>query len=154
MTERHIAPYGTLSTGEEIVCATLVAGNGVSVRVISFGGIITAIETPDRDGRMGNIALGFADLEAYETHNGNCHFGALIGRFGNRIARGRFTLDGRTYELPINNPPNTLHGGPAGFGRRVWDLAPDPDDGGAHIWCTPEQERRWEEQRFIGRSHL
>ena len=131
MTTRHLSAYGTLSTGEAITQATLTASNGVTVRVIGFGGIITSIETPDREGRLGNIVLGFPDLESYETHNGNCHFGALIGRFANRIARGRFTLDGREYQLPINNAPNSLHGGPEGFGRRVWALAPDPDDVGA-----------------------
>lgn len=130
MTTRQMTPYGTLSTGEEVARATLTAGNGVSVSVIGFGGIITAIHVPDRDGRLDNVVLGFPDLEAYEAHNGSCHFGALIGRFANRIARGRFTLDGREYQLPINNGANSLHGGPKGFGRRLWDLAPDPDDEG------------------------
>ena len=133
MTTRHMTPYGTLSTGEAVTQAALTAANGVTVRVISFGGIITAIETPDREGRLSNIVLGFPDLESYETHNGNCHFGALIGRFANRIAHGRFTLDGQTHQLPVNNAPNTLHGGPNGFGRRLWSLDADPDDAGAVI---------------------
>ncbi len=130
MTTRQMTAYGTLSTGEEVSCATLTAANGVSVSVIGFGGIITAIHAPDRDGRLDNVVLGFPDLDAYETYNGSCHFGALIGRFANRIARGRFTLDGRGHQLPINNGLNSLHGGPNGFGRRLWDIVPDPDDEG------------------------
>ncbi len=119
--------YGTLSTGERVLRATLTAG-GVSVSIISYGGIITRIEAPDRQGRTDNVVLGFADLAAYEAHNGNHHFGALIGRFANRIARGRFTLDGHGHQLPVNDAPNSLHGGPAGFGRRVWTLTPQGDD--------------------------
>ena len=128
MTTLRTEAYGTLSTGERVLCATLTAACGVSVSVISYGGIITRIEAPDRDGRVGNVVLGFADLAAYEAHNGNHHFGALIGRYANRIAEGRFTLAGCLHQLPINDGPNTLHGGPAGFGRRPWTLTPQGDD--------------------------
>ncbi len=128
MTTLRTAAYGTLSTGERVLRATLTAGNGVSVSIISYGGIVTRIEAPDREGRLGNVVLGFADLAGYEAHNGNHHFGALIGRFANRIAKGRFALDGRDYQLPVNDGPNSLHGGPAGFGRRAWILTPQGDD--------------------------
>jgi aldose 1-epimerase len=140
MTTLRITDYGTLSTGERITQAILTAGNGLTVGVISFGGIITHIETPDRDGRMANVALGFADLPSYEAYNGYCHFGAVIGRFANRIAQGRFTLDGRTHQLPINNGPNALHGGPNGFGRRVWTLAPQGDDAVTLSLVSPDGE--------------
>ncbi len=128
MTTLNMTPYGMLSTGEPVVRATLTASSGVSVSVISFGGIITTIAAPDRDGRLDNIVLGFPDLAAYEAHNGNHHFGALIGRFANRIAGGRFSLDGTPHQLPVNDGPNSLHGGPNGFGRRVWQLTPQGDD--------------------------
>ncbi len=128
MVRLRTGPYGTLSTGEPVTGATLSAANGVSVSVISYGGIITAIEAPDRDGRSANVVLGFADLAGYETQNGDCHFGALIGRYGNRIARGRFELDGASFQLPINDPPNTLHGGPDGFGGRNWTMTPLGED--------------------------
>jgi len=128
MTTVRTDPYGTLSDGTAVTIATLSAGCGVRLSVISYGGIITALETPDREGRTGNIVLGFANLADYETHNGDCHFGALIGRYANRIARGHFTLDGRPFQLPLNDGPNTLHGGPDGFGRRVWDLEVLGDD--------------------------
>ena len=129
MTTLRLSEYGTLSTGERVVHAALANASGVSIGVISFGGILTAIETPDRHGRLGNIVLGFPDLAAYEAHNGDCHFGAVIGRFANRIAGGRFALDGTTHRLPVNNGANSLHGGPSGFGRRNWTLAPDGEDG-------------------------
>ena len=119
MTTLRTDEYGTLSTGERVRRATLTAACGVSVSVISYGGIITRIEAPDRQGRLDNVVLGFPDLAAYEAHNGNHHFGALIGRFANRIAAGRFTLDGQAHQVPVNDGPNSLHGGPAGFGRRV-----------------------------------
>ena len=128
MTTLTLGDYGTLSSGEHVTEAILAAASGVSVRILSYGGIIAAVEAPDCDGRRANVVLGFADLASYEAHNGNCHFGALIGRFANRIARGRFTLDGATYQLPINDPPNSLHGGPDGFGRRNWSLTPEGDD--------------------------
>ena len=128
MTTLRTDDYGTLSTGERVLRATLTAGCGVSVSVISYGGIITRIEAPDREGRPDNVVLGFPDLAAYEAHNGNHHFGALIGRFANRIAGGRFTLDGQAHQLPVNDGPNSLHGGPTGFGRRLWTLTPQGDD--------------------------
>ncbi len=128
MTSLQTRGYGILAGGEPVTEARLTAGCGVSVSIISYGGIITAIETPDRHGRPGNIVLGFADLAGYQTQNGDCHFGALIGRYANRIARGRFSLDGQLYQLPVNDPPNTLHGGPDGFGRRNWELATEGED--------------------------
>ena len=122
MTTLRLGEYGTLPGGERVACVSLTASCGISVQVIGFGGIVTRIETPDRDGNLANIVLGFADLGSYLAHNGDCHFGALIGRFANRIARGRFSLDGQTHRLPVNNGPNALHGGPDGFGRRNWTL--------------------------------
>jgi aldose 1-epimerase len=114
--------FGTLSDGTPVHRWTLERA-GVRVRILSYGGIVQSAEVPDRDGRTGNVVLGFADLEGYLAHP-EPYFGALIGRYANRIAGGRFPLNGRTYTLALNNPPNSLHGGERGFDRRVWDAEP------------------------------
>lgn len=135
--------YGTTRSGEAVDQYTLRNANGMVVKFISYGGILTDIITPDRDGRKANVILGFASLADYEKLNGNIHFSALIGRYANRIARGRFSIDGHTYQLPINNPPNTLHGGPNGFDTKVWRVRPiDVDNGvGAELtYVSPDGE--------------
>ena len=114
--------FGTLSDGTEVHRWTLERA-GVRVRVLSYGGIVQSLEVPDRDGRTADVVLGFADLDGYVTHPGP-YLGALIGRYANRIAGGRFPLDGVTYALAPNTPPNSLHGGARGFDKRVWDVTP------------------------------
>ena len=111
--------FGMTPQGDSISLFTLKNEQGYIVRITNFGGIITEINTPDRDGNMGNIVLGFDSLEEYLAANSN--FGALIGRYGNRIAKGSFTLDGEAYQLAINNGNNSLHGGIRGFDKVVWD---------------------------------
>jgi aldose 1-epimerase len=101
---------------------TLTNPSGMRVRIITFGGIVQSIEVPDRHGHNTNVALGFSTLTPYLTNP--AYFGALIGRYGNRIALGRFTLDGVTYQLPINNDPNSLHGGTVGFDKHIWAATP------------------------------
>jgi aldose 1-epimerase len=101
---------------------TVVNHRGMTVTVLTYGGIVQAIEVPDRDGRPANVALGFATLQEYVTGN-TPYFGALIGRYANRIAAGTFSLDGRVCRVPVNNPPNSLHGGTVGFDKRVWTPA-------------------------------
>jgi aldose 1-epimerase len=123
------APYGTTQAGNPVHQYTMTGDSGLIVRFISLGGIITTIEAPDRDGRSRNVVLGLPGLAGYETIGGS--FGALIGRYANRIAKGRFTLHGRTYQLAINDPPNSLHGGTARFSRMVWDVVPASGDGTA-----------------------
>lgn len=118
------APYGMTADSRAVTRYTLSNAHGVSVVFLSYGGIISELRTPDRHGHMANIVLGFASLADYEKYNGDIHFGALIGRYANRIARGRFTLDGQTYTLPVNDPPNTLHGGPSSFDAKVWTVKP------------------------------
>jgi aldose 1-epimerase len=103
---------------------TLTNSSGMQVRIITYGGIVQSIRVPDRHGRMANVALGFATLDDYISTGNSPYFGALIGRYANRIAKGTFTLDGVTYHLPINNPPNSLHGGTVGFDKRVWRATP------------------------------
>jgi aldose 1-epimerase len=118
-TPADAEPFGELADGTVVHRHTLDNGRGLVVRVLTYGGILQSIEFPDRDGRPANVALGFADLDTYVRDN-RPYFGALIGRYANRIAGGRFTLDGRAYSLPVNNPPNSLHGGTEGFDKRVW----------------------------------
>ncbi|HCA85306.1 MAG TPA: galactose-1-epimerase [Streptomyces sp.] len=113
--------FGRLPDGTPVDRWTLENG-GIRLRVLSYGGIVQSLEVPDRHGRRANVSLGFADLAGYLEHSP--YFGALIGRYGNRIAEGRFTLDGHTYRLPVNDGPNSLHGGDKGFDKRVWDVAP------------------------------
>ncbi|MEY9488805.1 aldose 1-epimerase [Streptomyces calvus] len=114
--------FGTLSDGTEVHRWTLERA-GVRVRVLSYGGIVQAVEVPDRDGRAGNVVLGFSDLDGYLRHP-EPFLGALIGRYANRIAGARFSLDGRSYALEPNDGPNSLHGGARGFDKRVWDVTP------------------------------
>ncbi|WP_159327448.1 aldose epimerase family protein [Streptomyces tendae] len=118
--------FGTLSDGTPVHRWTLERA-GVRVRVLSYGGIVQSVEVPDRDGHPADVVLGFADLDGYVAHP-EPYFGALVGRYANRIAGGRFPLDGRTYALAPNEGPNTLHGGSRGFDKRVWDVSAVEED--------------------------
>ncbi len=115
-------PYGALTDGTKITEYTLENGRGLVVKVINFGGIITEILAPDRVGQSADIVLGFKNLDGYLVNPP--YFGAIIGRFGNRIGHAKFTLDGKTYTLPANDGRNTLHGGKSGFNKRVWAVKP------------------------------
>jgi len=97
---------------------TLVNANGIEVTITSYGGAITSLRVPDRHGTPANVVLGYETLEQYAANP--LYFGCITGRCANRIAGGRFTLDGREYTLPLNDGPNSLHGGHAGFDKRVW----------------------------------
>ncbi|MGW0465285.1 aldose epimerase family protein [Streptomyces sp. NPDC003027] len=121
--------FGTLADGTRVDRWTVAAG-GTRLRVLSYGGIVQSLEVPDRHGRYANVSLGFERLQDYVSHSP--YFGALIGRYGNRIAGGTFTLDGTEHHLPRNDGPNSLHGGDKGFDKRVWDVEPyaeGPDTG-------------------------
>lgn len=106
--------------GQPVEIYTLQNNNGMVVRIMTYGGIIQAIKVPDKDGQMGDVALGYDTLDGYLTNSP--YFGALIGRYGNRIAKGHFSLDGQTYSIFTNNVPNTLHGGRIGFDKKVWTV--------------------------------
>lgn len=114
--------FGTLPDGTPVHRWTLERA-GTRIAVLSYGGIVQSLEVPDREGRHGNVVLGFAGLEGYLTHT-SPFLGALIGRYANRIGGARFTLDGTEYRLPANDGPNCLHGGERGFDKRVWDVEP------------------------------
>ncbi len=111
--------FGNMPDGAPVHRVAL-SNSDLAVKVLTFGAALQSIETPDRYGRMGNIALGLDTLQEYIADSP--HFGAIPGRYAGRIARGRFDLDGVAYQLPCNDGPNTLHGGPNGFGRRAWSL--------------------------------
>jgi len=115
---------------------TLKNAHGIELRVLDYGGIIVSLKLPDRAGKFDDVVLGYDSLAGYER--ASPYFGALIGRYGNRIARGRFTLDGRTYTLATNNGPNHLHGGARGFDKVVWDVTPfdGPDSVGLILRYT------------------
>ncbi len=112
------APFGKTKDGKAVELYTMTNSHGVQVRAMTYGGIITSIKVPDRSGAMADVVLGFDTLDGYLTDPP--YFGAIVGRYGNRIAKGQFTLDGRTYKLATNNGPNHLHGGIKGFDKVVW----------------------------------
>jgi len=111
-------PFGTLP-GETPVSLFTLSGGGLTAVISTYGGALVSLLAPDRQGRPGDVVLGYDDLAGYRADK--CYFGALIGRFGNRIGDSRFTLDGKTYSLPPNEGPTHLHGGPEGFHRAVWE---------------------------------
>src|SRR5438105_13721939 len=145
-TQRHMespvtptvtrAPYGRLPDGRAVDVFTLANPSGVVVRAMTYGAIITAVRTPDRAGHLDDIALGFDSLAGYLGEHP--YFGALVGRYANRIARGQFTLDGVTYHLALNNGPNSLHGGRRGFDKVLWtgESVPGPNAAGVSLRYT------------------
>ena len=116
------APFGTTTDGQKVDLYTLTNANGMVAKITNYGGIVTQLWVPDRNGKLGDIVLGFDDLKDYEKLSP--YFGALIGRYGNRIGKGKFTLDGKEYNLAVNNGENHLHGGLKGFDKVVWDAEP------------------------------
>jgi aldose 1-epimerase len=112
------ASFGRTADGTEVEAITLTNGRGVSARIITLGASIQSLNAPDRAGRGADVALGYPTIEGYLAKPE--YFGSTVGRVANRIARGRFTLDGQTYQTPVNNGPNALHGGTRGFDKVVW----------------------------------
>ena len=110
--------FGKTPEGAAIDLYVLKNKNGVEVEVITFGATLVSLKAPDRSGNMADVVLGYKDLDGYV--NDKAYLGATVGRYANRIANGRFTLDGKAYELPRNDGPNTLHGGVKGFNKRIW----------------------------------
>ncbi len=113
-----VAPFGRMPDGKAVEVYTLTNVRGMEVRAITYGAVIQAIRVPDRAGRLDDIALGYDSMQGYLTSSP--YFGAVVGRYANRIARGRFALEGRTYRLAINNGPNHLHGGLKGYDKVLW----------------------------------
>ncbi|MER5252839.1 aldose epimerase family protein [Streptomyces sp. NPDC002855] len=122
--------FGRLADGTKVYRWSLANG-GTRMKVLSYGGIVQSLELPDRHGRYRNVSLGYDTIEEYVA--GTTFFGATIGRYGNRIAKGRFTLDGKTHQLSVNDGENSLHGGAKGFDTRVWDVEPFKDSSGVGL---------------------
>jgi aldose 1-epimerase len=132
--------YGITENGRDVIAYTLSNAAGMRVRILTLGCIIARLEVPDRDGKCANVVLGSDSVDGY-LHR-SPHFGAIAGRYANRIAGGRFAIDGIEYQLDINAPPNALHGGPHGFDKVIWQatsldgealvlryLSPDGEEG-------------------------
>jgi aldose 1-epimerase len=112
------ADYGTVD-GKPVKLYTLTNAHGMVVKITNYGGIVTEVHVPDKAGQMGDVVLGFDNLDGYVSGK-SPFFGALVGRVANRIAKGKFTLDGKQYSVLVNNGPNALHGGKKGFDKQVW----------------------------------
>lgn len=132
------ADFGMLE-GQLVKLFTLTNASGAQVSITEYGGIVVSLKVPDRDGNLGDVALGYDNLDAYVQDTP--YFGAITGRYANRIAAGRFEIDGAAYELPVNNGPNSLHGGIKGFDKVVWKGEPTaPGDGVAFRYVSVDGE--------------
>jgi aldose 1-epimerase len=114
--------YGKMPDGTPVDLYTLTNANGMKAEIITYGGAVVSLTAPDRNGKYADVVLGMDSLDGYRSQT--AFFGALIGRYGNRIGHARFSLDGKQYRLPKNDGDNTLHGGPQGFDKRVWKAGP------------------------------
>ncbi|MGK5009511.1 aldose epimerase family protein [Janthinobacterium sp. MDB2-8] len=128
------APFGILPDGQQVTVFTLTNRQGMRVKVLDLGAIISEIHVPDRDGIFADVVLGFERIEPYLANS--AFLGAVIGRFGNRIAAGRFSLDGKDYQLAVNNAPNHLHGGNQGFHQVMWQAEPFTTDDAVGVMFT------------------
>jgi len=128
------APFGKTAEGQQVDIYMLTNSKGAEARIINYGGALVSLKVPDKNGKLGDVVLGYDSIGDYEQHRS--YIGALIGRYGNRIAKGKFTLDGKEYTLAVNNGENHLHGGLKGFNRVVWTARPFADADGAHLELT------------------
>jgi aldose 1-epimerase len=126
--------FGTSSQGQPVSLYTLANKNGMTARISNYGGLVTSLTAPDRDGVIENVVLGYGSLAEYEADS--AYIGALIGRYGNRVAAGRFELNGEQFRLAPNNSPNHLHGGERGFDKVVWSAEPLAGSGGPGLLLT------------------
>jgi aldose 1-epimerase len=127
-------PFGKTADGRAVEIYTLTNSRGAEAKIITYGGAVVSLKVPDKRGKIGDVVLGFDSLADYEKHT--WFFGALIGRYGNRIAKGRFTLDRKVFSLAANNGENHLHGGLKGFDKVVWTGRPSADAAGANLELT------------------
>lgn len=118
-------PFGKTPDGQAVEIYTLSNAAGLEARIMTYGAIVVSLKTPDKAGKLADVLLGFDSLNGYLGEHP--YFGAIVGRYGNRIANGKFSLNGKTYKLATNNGPNALHGGLRGFDKRVWTAQPSTD---------------------------
>lgn len=121
LSSEHKA-FGKTNDGTPVEQYTLRNSHGLTATVITYGGILQSLKVPDKNGKFEDVVLGFDDVQGYQS--GTAYFGATIGRFGNRLANGAFELDGKRYQVPLNDGSNSLHGGPQGFDKHVWKAQP------------------------------
>jgi aldose 1-epimerase len=134
-------PFGTAGDGKPVTLYTLTNKQGMEIRAMSYGGIILSVRVPDKNGQFDDVTLGYDSLDGYLKKTP--YFGAIIGRYGNRIANGKFTLDGKEYTLAKNNGPNSLHGGLKGFDKVVWEAEPFENQDGVGVifkYTSPDGE--------------
>ncbi|MBZ0303031.1 MAG: galactose mutarotase [Anaerolineae bacterium] len=144
MTTIFTKPYGTIRNGTSVDAYTLTNTSGTAVTILTYGGVIASIDVPDRDGQRANIALGFDNFADYEARSP--YFGCITGRYANRIAYGKFSLDGVDYQLAVNNGANHLHGGLVGFNKKVWsarEVHTNADAGVALSYRSPDGEENY-----------
>ena len=133
------ASFGTLTNGTAVDVYTLTNANGVEARVTNYGAIILSLKVPDRTGALGDVVLGYNAVGDYEKDSP--YFGAIVGRYGNRIGGAQFTLDGKTYKLSANDGANSLHGGVKGFDKVAWTATPSPSGAGLQlVYTSPDGE--------------
>jgi len=120
MIEKQL--FGKLDSGEEVYSFTLTNENGMKAKIINYGAIVVSLEVPDKNGKLGDVILGYDNLEGYV--NDNSYQGSIVGRYGNRIGKGKFVLDGNEYQLDLNDGENHLHGGSKGFFQALWTAEP------------------------------
>ena len=138
MRSIEASEFGAID-GQPVTLFTLTNTSGANVGIIEYGGIVVSLNVPDRDGNLGDVVLGFDTLDAYVADTP--YFGAITGRYANRIAGGKFEIDGAAYELPVNNGPNSLHGGIKGFDKVIWKGAPtESGDGVSFAYVSQDGE--------------
>ncbi|MFD7446357.1 aldose epimerase family protein [Streptomyces sp. NPDC059909] len=130
----HHRPFGTAPSGQDVDLWRLESGSGVHAEIITYGGILHALGVPDTAGDTASVVLSLASVDQYAEKSS--YFGALIGRYANRIAHGRFTLDGATYHIPVNDRGHALHGGPEGFDTKVWQATSAADGDSTAVRLT------------------
>ena len=133
------ASFGKTADGTEIQLFTLTNTRGMKATISTYGGTLTSLLVPDKTGKLSDVVLGFDQAEGYlspEFKKANPYFGALIGRYGNRIAKGKFTLDGQAYQVRVNNNGNSLHGGNVGFNQKIWTAKPGTSADGQALTLT------------------
>jgi aldose 1-epimerase len=134
--------FGRTPDGQQAELYTVRNSHGVVAKITNYGGILTELWMPDRHGETANVVLGFGSLDGYLA--GHPYFGATVGRYANRIAKGHFSIDGHSYHVPVNNGPNSLHGGLIGFDKRLWHASALEEDDGATValsYVSPNGEQ-------------
>lgn len=134
LTREHSA-FGATRDGAVVEKYTLRNSHGIEANIITYGATLQSLLVPGKDGKVDDVVLGFDDVQGYQN-NGTVYFGATIGRFGNRLADGKFSLDGKTYQVPQNDKTNALHGGTQGFDKRIWKAEPSQEPGWVGVKLT------------------